>query len=527
MEFEYFKNTEYLNIAKENKVSKLVAKTIEAYNIKLDKHLKIDNPYKYNGMKELVGYLLKAVNAKKRIVVYGDYDVDGICSVGILKRMFDLLNTPIGYYIPNRYKDGYGLTNEKVNEISNKGYDILICIDNGINANESINLAKEKNLDVIILDHHELNSNIPNCNYYLHPQLSGFSDYNMCASSIAYYLSLAMLSENDPKCAILAGIATLSDVMPLINQNKLLVRQSIDLLNKHLFTNLDLLIDENEYNETILTMSLIPKLNSVGRILKDTRVNYLIKFLFETDKNKTLEYVKFILECNKNRKTISDECFNNIEINKSNKIIVYKDDSLIEGVCGIVASKLVNSFNIPAIVFAKSEDGKYYKGSARSIDGINIVDALSTIDYIVNFGGHQKAAGITINIDDFDKFELDIARLINSCKPILKPKIAVLLEENELTYKSYLEVLKYGPFGEENPYPVYGLKNIDKSNINLSKDKKHLIIKLNEEVTLLGFNLAKEYQEKYNNYEAIFTLDKNNLIKNKLSCKCISINGGV
>ena len=527
MEYVYFENTHYKDIAKKEKVSPLVAKAIEAYNLKLDKDLSLADPYKYNGLQSLVGFLLKAINEKKKIVIYGDYDVDGICSVGILKRMFELLNTQVGYYIPSRYKDGYGLTLEKVNEISNKGYDILICIDNGINAHEAINLAKEKNITVIVLDHHELNSTIPNCDYYLHPQLSNFSEYNMCASSIAYYLSLAMLSNNDAKCAILAGIATLSDVMPLINQNKLLVRQAIKLLNQHLFPNLDLLIDETEYNEKTLTMSLIPKLNSVGRILKDTRVNHLIKFLFEEDKNTTLNLVKFILDCNKNRKTISDECFNNIKISDNEKIIIYKSDSLIEGVCGIVASKLVNSINIPAIVFAKSEDGKYYKGSARSIEGINIVDMLSNIDYIVNFGGHPKAAGITINVDDFDNFKADIERLSSTYNPVVVPKKAILLEEDELTYKSYIELLKYGPFGEENPFPLFGLKNISKSNICFSKDKKHLIIKLNEEVTLLGFNLANQYQEKYNEYEAIFYLDKNNLIKNKLSCKCSKICGGI
>ena len=106
-------------------------------------------------------------------------------------------------------------------------------------------------------------------------------------------------------------------------------------------------------------------------------------------------------------------------------------------------------------------------------------------------------------------------------------KKVVLLNEEDLTYKSYMELLKYGPFGEGNPYPLFGLKNVNKEKVGFSKDKKHMIIKLNSEVTLLGFNLANKYQEKYNNYEVIFTLDKNNLIKNKLSCKCIEVIGGI
>lgn len=527
MNIEYFNNVNYLDISKRDKVSILVAKAIEAYKLSMDKNIKLENPYKYHGMNELVSFLLKSINEKKKIVIYGDYDVDGICSVAILKRMFHLLGTEVGYYIPNRYKDGYGVTIEKVDEIVNKNYDILICIDNGINAIEAINHAKNKNLTVIVLDHHELNGLLPICDYYLHPQLSNFSDYNMCASSIAYFLSIALLSSEDDKCAILAGIATLSDVMPLVNQNKLIVKNAIRLLNEHKYPNIDLLIDESEYTETILTMSVIPKLNSVGRILKDNRVNLLIKFLFEENKEKSLEFVKFVLQCNQTRKSISDECFNNAKIDSNNKIIVYENQNLIEGVCGIVASRFVNTYNVPAIVFAKSDDEKHYKGSARSVEGINIIEIISKLNYLVNYGGHPKAAGLTIKIEDFDKFSCDLNKLINQYTATEESTKVILLDENELTYKSYIELLKYGPFGEANPYPIFSLKNIDKSFVKFSKDKKHLIIKLNEEVTLLGFNLANQYQEKYNNYEAIFTLDKNNLIKNKLSCKCSKIIGGV
>ena len=526
MNYTYFNNINYKDIAKKENVSTLVAKAIEAYNLSLDKNKELENPYKYNNMNEVVGYLHKAVFAKKKIVVYGDYDVDGICSVAILKRMFDLLGLDIGYYIPNRYKDGYGLNITKVEEIAIKNYDIIICIDNGINANEAINLAKSKNMEVIVLDHHELVGDIPNCDYYLHPTMSNFSTYNMCASSVAYYLTVAMLANNDDKCAILAGIATLSDVMPLIEQNKLLVRNALKLLNKHSYKNLDLLIDDNEYNEQVLTMSLIPKLNSVGRIVKDNKVNSLIKFLLEENENELMKYVKFILECNKNRKEISEDFFNSLKIEPDKRIIITKDDTLIEGVCGIIASRLANSYNAPTITFARSEDGNFYKGSARSVDGINIVEMLSKIDYLVNFGGHEKAAGLTINVDDYSKFVLDMEKLILSYKKEEISKEVILLEESELGYKEYQELLKYGPFGEANPYPMFALNSISKDKITFSKDKKHLIIKLNNDVTLLGFNLANRYEEKYNNYEAIFTLDKNNLFRNKLSCKCIEIKGG-
>lgn len=525
MKYEYFINKDFNAIMKTQKVSSLVAKAIEAYNLSIDKDLKLESPYNYKGMQEIVTYLLQAINERKKIVIYGDYDVDGICSVSILKRMFELMNTNVGYYIPNRYKDGYGLTKEKTKEIIEKKYDIIICIDNGINAHDSIQLARDNGLEVLVLDHHQLNGQLPNCNYFLHPQLSQFTDYNMCASSIAYYLSIALLGREDEKCAILAGIATLSDIMPLIKQNKLLLKNAIKLLNQHKYKNLDLLIDENEYDENTLSMILIPRLNSVGRIIKDNRVNSVIKFLFEEDRIKTLEYAKFILNCNENRKLLSNEFFDSINDNCFSNIIVLKDENLLEGVCGIISSRLVNTYDIPSIVFAKSEDGNYYKGSARSIEGINIVEALSKLNYLTNFGGHEKAAGLTIKSEDFQRFKEDISEIISDLDKVEIIKTAVLINQEELTYKSYIELLKYGPFGEGNPYPTFALNNITKDKISFSKDKKHLIIKISNDVTLLGFNLANMYQEKYNNYRAIFTLGKNNLISNKLSCKCIEVVG--
>lgn len=526
MKYEYFELNKYEEIAKKEKVSTLTAKAIEAYNLSNDKNLELLNPYKYEGMNEVVSYLLKVVNNKKKIMVYGDYDVDGICSVSILKRMFTLMNTNIGYYLPNRYKDGYGINEEKVKEIHKKGYEVIICIDNGINANEPIELARNLGMDVIVLDHHELMGDIPNCNHYLHPNLSNFTEYNMCASSVAFFLSIALLGYEDETCAIYAGIATLSDVMPLTSQNKLLLKNAINLLNKHKHNNLDLLVNKEDYDENILSMQLIPKLNSVGRMINDIRVNNVIKYLFSDDANEIKYLLNFINNCNEERKNMSNAFFNNVSKEEFKEVIIVKDDSLLEGVCGIVASRLSHNFNLPAIVFALSEDKEFYKGSARSIDSINIVEALSKLDYLVSFGGHKKAAGITIHREDFDKFKSDLFNIIkNQEKEEIVNKV-ILLDKDELTYKSYIELLKYGPFGEGNPYPVFAIENIDKSLVGFSKDQKHLIIKLNGDVSLLAFNLACQYQEKYNNYRSIFTLDKNNLLKNKLSCKCIDVLGG-
>ena len=276
----------YEIIMKKHNISSLAAKVMIGRNVELVNKIKENNSYDYRGMDSAVSFILKAISEKKKIAIYGDYDVDGICSVSILYRTFNLLNYEVGYYVPNRYKDGYGLSIDIVRQMKNKGYNLIICVDNGIKAFEAIDEAKKLGIKIIVLDHHQKDEKFPDFDLLLHPQYSNFSEYNMCAASICYYLSKALLAREDEKCLALAGIATVGDVMPMISQNKLIVHKAISYLNKYKYKAIDLLNSDNKrYDENLIGMQIVPKLNSIGRMCNDTSINKLVKYLVTENDN--------------------------------------------------------------------------------------------------------------------------------------------------------------------------------------------------------------------------------------------------
>lgn len=506
-------------------ISSLAAKFMICNNAIMTKDIKEKDSYDYKDMDKVISAILKAINAKKKIVLYGDYDVDGICSVSILYRTFKLLNYDVGYYVPNRYSDGYGLTTEMVRKMKEKGYSLIICVDNGIKAFEAIKEARNNDMDVIVLDHHEKDEKTPNFNLLLHPQYSSFSEYNMCGASICYYVSKALLSKEDETCLALAGIATIGDVMPLIDQNKIIVNKALKYLNTNKYKAINLLnVTKSKYDENLISMQIVPKLNSIGRICKNNVINKLVTFLTSDDEKEISLMAKYIETINNNRKEITEECF--IKLDKKeyfNKIIIEKDEEMLEGINGILAARFVNKYKMPAIVFSLDESGVYYKGSARSIYNFNIVELFSKSNYIVTYGGHKSAAGLTINKEDLEKFKEEIYSLTKNNQ--YKEEIINVIEinEEELSYKAYLDLLKFSPFGEGNNFPLFIIRNINKNRIKKTKDEKHIQINFNNEANLIGFSLAKKLNNDIINYDVIFKLEENNYYHNKISCKCVEM----
>ncbi len=514
----------YEEIMKKYHLSSLASKAMVANNLTLTSKLKISDPYKYKDMDKVIQTILKAINDKKKIVVYGDYDVDGICSVAIIYRTFKLLNYEIGYYLPNRYEDGYGITIEKIKQMKDKGYSLIICVDNGIKAFEAIEEARKYDMDVIVLDHHQKDDSLPNFTLYLHPEYSSFSSYNMCATSICYNVSKALLNEEDEKCLALVGIATIGDVMPLVDQNKILVKKALEYLNTFKYQALNILNNNLRFDEMNIAMNIVPKLNSVGRICKGKVINKLITFLTSNDDNEIKKIASFIEKTNNERKVLSDNLFNKLDKNDyKEKIIVEKDDEMLEGLNGIIAAKFTNKYHLPTIIFSLDESKFFYKGSARSIDDFDINELLKNNCFIEKYGGHKKAAGLTIKKENYDLFSEQVKE--DTKDNIYQEECLNVIEinEEELSYKSYLDLVKFSPFGEGNPSPLFLIKNIDINRINKSKDNKHLFINFNKEVNLVGFNLANNLKSDIINYDVIFKLELNNMYDNKISCKCLKM----
>ena len=523
--YKVLDTTGYEKLANKYHISSLAAKAMIAHSLSFTNKIKEIDCYEYEMMSQVVGIIYKSINNREKIVIYGDYDVDGICSVSILYRTFKLLNYEVGYYVPNRYEDGYGLNTKRVEQFKEKGYSLIICVDNGIKAFESIELAKKYGMTVVVLDHHQKEENLPNFDAYLHPEYSGFSNYNMCGASVCYYVSKALLNKSDDICLCLAGIATLGDVMPLIDQNKYLVNKSVEFLNKNKYKAINMLKNDNsKYDETVISMQIVPKLNAIGRIHKTSVINKLVKYLTSDNPMEIEMLANFIIESNESRKKLTEEYFSKLDkLEYTNKIIIEKDDDMLEGINGIIASRFANKYNLPSIIFSLDETKLYYKGSARSVGNFNIVELFKDNPYIELYGGHKAAAGLTIKKENYDLF---YEKIISDTKDNMyeEPVLEVIeINESELSYKSYLDLLKFSPFGEGNESPLFLIKNFDISRIKTSKDKKHIIINFNNETNLIGFNLVNKIKNDIINYDLIFKLEFNNLFHNKISCKCIEV----
>jgi single-stranded-DNA-specific exonuclease len=515
----------YEELIDKHHLSSLAAKVMACKKLSFTNKINSKDCYEYKDMDKVVSMILRNISDNKKIAIYGDYDVDGICSVSILYRTFKLLNYDVGYYVPNRYEDGYGLSSKIVKQMNEKGYSLLICVDNGIKAFDSIKCAKELGMNVIVLDHHQREGSLPNFDLYLHPEYSNFSEYNMCASSVCYYLSKALLADEDEICLTLAGIATIGDVMPLVEQNKLIANKAIEYLNKKKYRAINILnIDNKKYDENLLSMQIVPKLNSIGRICKGNEGNILVKFLTSCNDEEIKKIGEFIEKTNNERKKMTDERFNELDKgNYNSKIIVEKSDDMLEGINGIIAAKFVNKYELPAIIFSLDESKENYKGSARSVDDLNILNVLEKNKYIEIFGGHKGAAGLTIKRENYEDFVKTIECDCANNKYEKKILDVIEIDRKELSYKAYIDLLKFAPFGEGNPKPLFILKGIDRKEMFKSKDGKHILVNISDEVNLAAFNLSNKLDKEFTKYDMIFKLELNNLYSNKITCVCVDL----
>ena len=242
-----------------------------------------DNFYEGHSFKDMdkcVEVVKTAIKENKKIFIYGDYDADGIMSVSILVKMFSYLNYPVSYHIPNRYLDGYGLTLKRAEEIVESGYDLLITVDNGITAFEGIEYAKSHGLKVLIFDHHQPDTILPNADYILHPLVSEFGDVATSAGFVTMMFSMNYLGRLDHYLCTLAAISLVSDMMPLKSYNRNLLRLAINWYKEESFLSIDLLKEKEAFNETGIGMKIAPKINALGRMIETDEINKIVEESF-------------------------------------------------------------------------------------------------------------------------------------------------------------------------------------------------------------------------------------------------------
>ena len=497
----------------------LFQRLLDFYHISEQEYQKIIAPvsadtfacgHQFDHIKEAVELVNDVMKENGKVFIYGDYDADGIMGTSILVKMFNYKNYPVEYYIPSRYLDGYGLTLNKAQEAIEKHIDLLICVDNGVSAFEPIKLLKDNGVKVLVLDHHEIQDELPVCDVLLHPTFDRFGEVASSGAFVAFNFSRAFLGRFDKYLSTLAAVSLISDMMPILEYNRELLRIVFENYLDGEFLQFDLLKDNEPFNETTIGMKIAPKINSIGRVLTDTSVNLLVKFFVSEIKEEILHYIDWINETNEDRKNISKEAVNqDLEIDENDRAIVYISDAK-EGILGLIANSLLNKYGLPVVVLAKDEEKGFYKGSARAPEGFSIVDAFNSCQqYTVAAGGHASAGGCTVpveNIDAFKKAFMEYA-INHPIKAEEHPNVELGL--TELTMENYQLVKSFGPFGEAWPNPSFILKHIATRSLFFSRTKEHIFTQIGQKSRIVGFNFGYDLVRQYQfiNMEGILRLN--------------------
>ena len=472
------------------------------------------DPFKLPDMKEAVDRIFKAMENKENIVIYGDYDADGITSTTILKRYMKDRNIEVGTYIPNRLDEGYGLNEEAIREIAKKGYTLMITVDCGITAKKEVELAKTLGLDVIITDHHEVPESLPKAIAVVDAKRkdSKYPFNQLAGCGVAFKLVQALsrrlnIPDNEwLKYIDIACIGTISDIVTLLDENRVIAKLGLKLLQVTRNIGLKTLIEMTglkKIDSSFISFGISPRINACGRM--GHQEDALNLFLTD-DPIEARKLAAKLEEYNRERQDIEKRIYNEslslLEREKDKPCIVIGSEGWHHGVIGIVSSKITELTYKPSILVCF--EGENSKGSGRSIPGFDIHDAVVNCSkYLTAAGGHSMAIGLSLKTRDFLNFKNAMIEYAKS-KNIenLKPEILIDYEitVQDLKIEEIAKIDYLEPFGEGNDMPVIMYKNLKIISIRTLSEGKHVKLVLidgNNYIDVIGFNmgdLANIYQ---------------------------------
>lgn len=433
------------------------------------------DPYSFTDMHKAVGLIKKSKENKERVMVFGDYDVDGITALTLLKETLFKGGLDVIHHLPHRIKEGYGLNKDILKQAKEKNVKLLITVDCGTNNHREIEELRRNNIEVIITDHHEPSTaNFPAASAVINPKLkhSGYKFRDLAGVGVAYKLCQAFCDSSLEEELDLVSLGTIADSVPLSGENRIIAKEGLKRLPKTNRQGLRVLIENagiqnKKFTSTFVSFILGPRINACGRM--DT-AEVSLDLLLSDSKEKAQELAKIVEQHNRQRQKIESQILKeaedliNRDINfKEHKIIVIAKEDWHQGVLGIVASKIADRFYRPAIVISLSD--KLCKGSARSIKNFHLFNALLECkEHLSSFGGHSHAAGILITRDSIDEFRKNINKLaherlsIEDLLPSLDIDMEVSLSDLNEEVVRQLESLE--PFGAGSPEPLFYTKSL-------------------------------------------------------------------
>ncbi|BDC34727.1 hypothetical protein Noda2021_06850 [Candidatus Dependentiae bacterium Noda2021] len=427
-----------------------------------------------------VDRILQAIANKEKILIFGDYDVDGITSSSLMMICLKPLGADVNFYLPHRVRDGYGISTKIVQRAAENNYKLIITVDNGITAFEPAQKARELGVDLIITDHHRPHDHVPDAYAIVNPNQADCEyPFKVLAGVGVTFKVLSLLYEQKgltlpAKAYELLLLGTIADVVPLTGENRYWVRHGLRYINSYESLSFKVLkqngkVTKERISATDIGFNIAPQINALGR-LEDPRQG--VKFLIGTDVQEVKHVGTVLFELNQARKEIERSIFADVDVQIKSKsidldtenIIMAASDQWPPGVIGLVASRFVGAYGKPTILFHKTKDG-LLKGSCRSVPGFNMFEALTeNADLLLQFGGHPMAAGLSLLAENMprlkEQLEARIARLLTPADLKLKITLDAELKMSDLTKKFITDMEHLEPFGNENAVPSFYLKDV-------------------------------------------------------------------
>lgn len=524
-------------LAKNSGVSEVVAKILINRGFKNVEEIKkfmrastddLYDPFLMKDMNKATDLIMDAIKNNKKIVVYGDYDADGVTSTVIMYKALKSCGADVDYYIPDREQEGYGINSDRIIKLKHEGFEVILTCDNGIAAIEQVKLAKELGMTVIVTDHHELpfeedeaNNRvfkIPSADAVINPKQNEckYPFKYLCGAGIAFkfvqalYIKLNFDKQAANEFIEIAGIGTICDVVDLIDENRIIAKNALKVLTNTKNLGLKALkeilgINDKEIKSYNVGFQIGPCINATGRL--DT-ASLSVELLICDNEVRAKELASLLFELNKKRQDMTTENVEEIieligqsSFKKDKVLVVYKD-SIHESIAGIVAGRVREVFNVPTIILTKGKNGP--KGSARSIEEYNLFEELIKCEELLEkFGGHPMAAGLSIKEENIEKLRRKLNHICKLTDEDIIPKVRIdsRMPLDKISYELIDEMEGLEPFGKGNSSPLLAEKNIPIIKIDiLGKNANTLKLKClmpgsNKIIDAIGFNKVEEFIE--------------------------------
>lgn len=529
-------------LAKELQVNSTIASILCQRNIETFEDAKnyfrpnleqIHDPFLMKDMDVAVSRIETAIANNENILIYGDYDVDGTTAVSLVSSYLKTIYSNIATYIPDRYAEGYGVSYKGIDFAHDNDFSLIIALDCGIKAIEKVAYATKKNIDFIICDHHKPGPEIPKAIAVLNAKRNDctYPFDELCGCGVGFKLIQALgvsrhkTIEDFLPYLDLVATAIAADIVPMNGENRVLAYYGLEVINQNPCNGIKAIIQQTKKTELTITdvvFTIAPRINAAGRMKHG---NYAVELLTEMDFDAAAEFAASIEIFNADRKEldkkITDEAIIQIIDNEEEKgfsTVVYQED-WHKGVIGIVASRLIEKYYRPTLVFTKS--GDMLAASARSVKGFDVYNALQECEeFIEQFGGHKYAAGLTLRPENYtnfkDKFEEVVERTIDT--KLLTPEISVdaAIDFSEITPKFFRIIQQMAPFGPLNMKPVFSSISVRDNGYGkqVGANKAHLKLNLfqgdnKKTFNAIGFNLGTKMEFVQNDFNVAYALDEN------------------